>query len=57
MERLIGAARELAVHGDQIERPRRLARNDDLVLAQAALDCEVGRLERREDHALVDDLL
>src|SRR5204862_7890110 len=38
VERLIGPPRQLAVDGDQIARPRRLARDDDLILAQAAVD-------------------
>ena len=36
---------------------RDLARDDDLVLAQAALERELRRLERRDHHALVQDLL
>ena len=57
MERLVGARRELAIDRDEVERPRDLARDDDLVLAQSRLERELGRLEGREDHALVDDLL
>ena len=57
MERLVGPGGEIAVHGDQVERPRDLAGDDDLVLAQPRLERELGRLQRGEDHALVDDLL
>ncbi len=56
MQRLIGLPRQIAVDGDQIARPRRLARDDDLVLPQARLDGQLGRLQGREHHALVDDL-
>src|SRR5205823_5933371 len=45
-----------AVHLDEIAWPRRLARNDDLILAEPALEGERGRLDRREHHALIDDL-
>ena len=41
VERLIGPAREFAVDGDQIARPRRLARDDDLVPAQARFEREL----------------
>ena len=57
VQRLIGAPGQLAVDGDQIARPRGLARDDDLILAQTTLDRERGRLDRRQHHALVDDLL
>ena len=57
VERLVGARGELAIDRDQVERPRDLARDDDLVLAQPRLQRELGRLEGGEDHALVDDFL
>jgi hypothetical protein len=38
VQRLIGLARQLAVNRDQVARPRDLARNDDLLLAQAGLE-------------------
>ena len=57
MERLVGLRREVAVDGDELVRARDLARDDDLVLLQPALERELGGLERREDHALGDDLL
>ena len=57
VERLIGARGELAVDGDEVERPGDLAGDDDLVLAQARLERELGRLEGGEDHAFVDDFL
>jgi hypothetical protein len=57
MERLIGPAGQLAVHGDEIPRSGGLARNDDLILAETALEGESRRFDRREDHALVDDRL
>src|SRR5436190_23528366 len=56
MQRLIGLLREVAIEGDQIARPRGLARDDDLVLSQAALQRKLSGLQRRENHALVDDL-
>ena len=56
MQRLIGLAREVAVDGDQIARPRHLARNDDLILAQAGLEREGGGFDSRDHHALVEDL-
>ena len=57
MQRLIGAPGQLAVDGDQVARPGGLARDDDLILAQTTLDRERGRLDRRDNHVLVDDLL
>src|SRR5438876_3717446 len=57
MQRLVGPPRERAVDGNQVARPRRLARNDDLILAEAALDRERRRLDRRQHHAFVDDVL
>ena len=55
MQRLIGLAREVAVDGDEVARPRDLARDDDLVLAQAGLERQLGRVHRGNDHALVED--
>src|SRR4029078_2500668 len=57
MQRLIGLLRERAIDGDEIAWPRHFAGNDDLILAQAALERELRRLERREHHAFVDDFL
>ncbi len=56
MERLIRAAGQRPVDRDEVGRPRRLARDDDLVLAQAAVLGEVGGLDGRNHHALVDDV-
>src|SRR5204863_5875520 len=49
--------RERAVDGNEIARPRALARDDDLIFAQAAFDRERRRFDRRDHHAFVDDLL
>src|SRR5439155_290881 len=54
---LIGLARQRPIHGDEIARPRRLARDDDLILAEAAVDRDRGPLEARQHQAFVDDLL
>src|SRR6185295_15100835 len=56
VQRLVGLLRQRAVDADQIARPRRLARDDGLILAQTALDRERRRLERRQHHAFVDDV-
>ena len=56
MKRLIGGAGQLAVDRDEIARSRGLARDDDLVLPQSALEGERRRFDRREHHALVEDL-
>src|SRR5690348_15846410 len=56
MQRLIGFRRQRTIDGNQIARPRRLARNEDLILAQSGVEREIGGLERRQHHALVDDL-
>ena len=39
-----------------MRRPRNLAGDDDLVPAQAALERQLGGLQRRQHHAVVDDL-
>ena len=57
VQRLVGLLRERAIDVDQVTRPRQLARDDDLVLAQAGLDRELGRLDRRQHHALADDVV
>ena len=57
MQRLVGLPRQGAVDGDQIARPRRLARDDDVILAQPAVERERRRFDGRQHHALVDDLL
>ena len=56
MQRLLGLAREVAVHLDQVLRLGNLAGNDDLVVAQAAFEREFGRFDRGLHHAIVDDL-
>ena len=56
MQRLVGLARQRAIDRNQIARARGLARDDDLIAAQAAVDGERGRLDGRQHHALVDDL-
>ena len=56
MQRLLGLAREVAVHLDEVLRLGNLAGNDDLVAAQAALERELGRFDRGVHHAVVDDL-
>ena len=48
--------RQVAVDRDQIARARHLARDDDLVLPQSGLEGERGGLDRRDHHALVEDL-
>ena len=55
VQRLIGFRGEVAIDGDQIVRPRNFAGNDDLVLAQATFERELGGFQGGEDHALVDD--
>ncbi len=57
MQRLIGFSCEVAINRDQIARARNFAGDDDLVLAQAALEREFGGFQRGEHHALVDDFL
>ena len=57
VERLARLRREIAIDRDQRLRARDLARDDDLVLSQSALERKVRRLQRREHHALVDDVL
>ncbi len=54
--RLIGFLREFAINADQIARARNFAGNNDLVFAQTAGKREFSRLERGENHALVDDV-
>ena len=49
-------ARQIAVHGNQIPRARSLARNNDLIVAQPALERQFRRLQRREHHAIIDNL-
>ena len=56
MQRLLGLAREVAVHLDEVLRLGNFAGNDDLVVAQAALEREFGRFDRGLHHAVVDDL-
>jgi hypothetical protein len=57
VQRLVCLLREIAIDRHEIARPRQLARDDDLVLRQAGLEREIGRLERGDHHARVDDLL
>src|SRR5882672_9254636 len=57
VQRLIRLPRQRAVDRDQIARARRLARDDDLIFSKTALDRERRRLDGRQHHALVDDLL
>ena len=57
VQRLIGRSRERPVDGDEIARTGRLARDDDLIAAQTAVDGQRRRFDRRENHAVVDDLL
>ena len=56
VQRLLGLAREVAVHLDEVLRLRNFAGNDDLVVAQAALERQFGRFDRGLHHAVVDDL-
>jgi hypothetical protein len=56
VQRLVRSLRQRTIHRNQIARPRRLARDDDLVLAQARFERELGALYCRQHHALVDDL-
>ena len=56
MQRLVGLARQRSIDRNQIARAGCLARDDDLIAAQAAVDGERGRLDGRQHHALVDDL-
>ena len=56
MQRLVGLPREVAIDGDQVARARNLARDDDLVLPQPRLDRQLGGLQRRDHHALVENL-
>ena len=57
MERLLRLACQVAIDGDEVARARDLARDDDLVLAQAGLEGEGGRLHGGDHHALVQDVL
>ena len=56
MQRLVGLVGEVSIDRNQVARTRHLARDDDLVLSQAGLECELGRLDRRNHHALVEDV-
>ena len=55
MQRLLGLARKVAIHLDQILRLGNFAGNNDLVVAQAALEREFGGFDRGQHHAVVDD--
>jgi hypothetical protein len=57
VQRLLGPPCELAVDGDEIARPRHLARDDDLVLAQPGLDGQLRRVDGGDHHAFVEDFL
>jgi hypothetical protein len=52
-----GSPGQFTIGGDQVERPGDLARDDDLVFAQPALQCPLGGVERRDHQTLVHDLL
>ena len=49
--------RQRTIDVDQVARPRHFARDDDLVTGQSALERQLGRLQGREHHALVDDVV
>ncbi len=57
MEGLSCPCRQVPVKGDELLGPGGLAGKDDLVLAEAAVEGQFGRLEGGEDHALGEDLL
>src|SRR6266581_2446202 len=54
---LFGLRGKIAVHGNEVARPRSLARNNDLVVPQPGFQRQLRRLQRRKHHAIVDDLL
>jgi hypothetical protein len=56
VQRLLGLAGEVAVDLNEILRLGNLARNNDLVAAQSALERQPGRFDRGKHHAIVDDL-
>ena len=56
MQRLFGLSGEIAVNGNEVARPRGLARNNDLVLLKPGFDGQFGGLQRGEHHAIVDNL-
>ena len=56
VQRLLGLAREVAVDLDEVLRLGDFAGNNDLVVAQAALERQLGRFDRGVHHAVVDDL-
>ena len=53
---LLGLAREVAVHPDEVLRLGDFAGNNNLVAPQAALEGQFGRFDRGVHHAVVDDL-
>ena len=56
VERLLRLARQVTVNREQVARARDLAGDDDLVPSESRLERELGRLDGRYHHALVENV-
>ncbi len=56
MQRLLGFAREVAINFNEILRLGNFAGNNNLIAAQSALQRQLRGFDRREHHAIIDDL-